>query len=275
MCIYISALHRYGIPDILVSDNGPQYTSDRFKKFEEDWNFEHVFSSPHYPQSNGKAENAVKTMKRPMTKATESGRDPWLPLLEYRNTPSEVWHQVQHNGWWARGLLPTTTKALKSDIVDERKAITAAKNKQKVYYDHGAKDLPELRPNDLVRIQPLQPGKPWQPAVVKTKVDDRSYDVMTETGTTLRRNRRHLRTTQAASASSQPTPTTKSSKESGATTPESPSTAAAQPKQIHQKQEEIQNKDPSMRHDFVQTRSGRISKLPAYLQDYDITSHII
>ena len=44
-----------------MSDNGPQYNSDRFKKFEKDWNFEHVFSSPHYPQSNGKAENAIKT----------------------------------------------------------------------------------------------------------------------------------------------------------------------------------------------------------------------
>ena len=174
-----------------------------------------------------------------------------------------------------RGLLQTTTKALKPAIVDERKVIAAAKNKQKVYYDHGAKDLPELRPNDLVRIQPLQPGKPWQPAVVKTKVDDRSYEVMTETGTTLRRNRRHLRTTQAASASSQTTSTSKSSKESGATTPGSPSTDAAQPKQIHQKQEEIQNKDPLMIHDFVQTRSGRISKLPAYLQDYDITNHYL
>ena len=183
---------RYGIPEILRSDNGPQYTSDRrFKKFEKDWNFEHVFSSPHYSQSNGKAENTVKTMKRLMTKATESGRDPWLALLEYRNTPSES--MTSSPAQWmmgrrTRGLLPTTTKALKPEIVDERKAITAAKNKQKVYYDHGAKDLPELRPNDLVRIQPLQPGKPWQPAVVKTKVDDRSYEVMTETGTTLRRN---------------------------------------------------------------------------------------
>ena len=106
-----------------------------------------------------------------------------------------------------RGLLPTTTKALTPEIVDERKAITAAKNKEKVYYDHGAKDLPELRPNDLVKIQPLQPEKPWLPAVVKTKVDDRSYEVMTETGTTLGRNRRHLRVTQAASVSIVPSDT--------------------------------------------------------------------
>lgn len=80
---------RYGVPDVLVNDNGPQYTSVQFKQFEKDWGVEHVYSSPHYPQSNCKAESAVKIIKRIMRKSKESGNDPWLALLEYRNTPSE------------------------------------------------------------------------------------------------------------------------------------------------------------------------------------------
>jgi hypothetical protein len=50
---------RFGIPDIVFSDNGPQFQSE-FKKFASDWKFIHETSSPEFPQSNGLAENAVK-----------------------------------------------------------------------------------------------------------------------------------------------------------------------------------------------------------------------
>ncbi|XP_059586308.1 uncharacterized protein LOC109285591 [Alligator mississippiensis] len=55
----------HGIPDILFSDNGPQYTSREFKQFCTKWKFQHKTLSPGYPQSNGKAESVVKTAKRP------------------------------------------------------------------------------------------------------------------------------------------------------------------------------------------------------------------
>ena len=45
---------RHGIPEIVVSDNGPQYNSCEFKTFAEDWNFQHINSSPRNPQSNGR-----------------------------------------------------------------------------------------------------------------------------------------------------------------------------------------------------------------------------
>ena len=53
----------FGIPDVVVTDNGPQLSSAEFSGFSRIWGFDHVTSSPKYPQSNGKAKNGVKTVK--------------------------------------------------------------------------------------------------------------------------------------------------------------------------------------------------------------------
>ena len=60
---------RHGVPECVISDNGPAYASEEFKRFAEQWEFQHVTTSLHYPQSNGKAESAVKTCKTLMKKA--------------------------------------------------------------------------------------------------------------------------------------------------------------------------------------------------------------
>ena len=51
-----SVFSRYGVPELLMTDNGPQYVCAAFRQFAEEYNFEHITSSPHFPQSNGQAE---------------------------------------------------------------------------------------------------------------------------------------------------------------------------------------------------------------------------
>ena len=80
---------RFGVPDTLVTDDGPCFASSEFAKFADQWNFEHVTSSSGYPQSNGKAENAVRTVERLFTKCRAAGVSAFQALLDWRNTPSE------------------------------------------------------------------------------------------------------------------------------------------------------------------------------------------
>ena len=81
----IFAEHR--VPDILRSDNGPQYASTAFTEFAEELGFQHTTSSPHCPHSNGFAESMVKIIKTAFTKAKNSGKDLQLALLAPHSTP--------------------------------------------------------------------------------------------------------------------------------------------------------------------------------------------
>ena len=82
-----SAFARHGIPSEVISDNGPQYSSKEFESFAKSWEFKHTTTSPLNPQANGLVEKAVQTVKSLLTKAKQDSRDPYLALLEYRNTP--------------------------------------------------------------------------------------------------------------------------------------------------------------------------------------------
>ena len=56
----------YGLPEQLVSDNGPQFTSSDFAMFLKQNGVKHVRSAPYHPSSNGAAERFVQTFKRAM-----------------------------------------------------------------------------------------------------------------------------------------------------------------------------------------------------------------
>ena len=54
----------HGLPRKIVTDNGPSFTSDEFKRFVEDNGIKHVTSAPYHPSTNGLAKKAVQTVKR-------------------------------------------------------------------------------------------------------------------------------------------------------------------------------------------------------------------
>ena len=74
---------RTAVPDLFWSDGGPQFTSKKFQDFAVQWGFKHQVSSPHYPQSNGKAEATVKSMKRLYVLPGMS--DTWMGISSVRH----------------------------------------------------------------------------------------------------------------------------------------------------------------------------------------------
>ena len=136
-------------------DNGPQYSADLYATFAKNYGFEHVTSSPHYPQGNGEAERAVKTTKELLRK---SG-DPYLSLLAYRSTPLENGYSpaqllMSRN---LRTTLPVTREQRSPKVVNAselKEKDDRLKDRQKTnfYQRHRAKDLPEIQLGDTVRI---------------------------------------------------------------------------------------------------------------------------
>ncbi|XP_048084302.1 uncharacterized protein LOC125284409 [Alosa alosa] len=80
----------YGIPHILVSDNGPQFCAEEFSVFLKSNGVKHIRSAPYHPATNGLAERFVQTFKHALKASKGIARvrqrlDAFL--LTYRNTP--------------------------------------------------------------------------------------------------------------------------------------------------------------------------------------------
>ena len=45
-----SIFARHEVPEVVRSDNGPQYSSGEFQNFAKDWGFQSITSSPKYAQ---------------------------------------------------------------------------------------------------------------------------------------------------------------------------------------------------------------------------------
>jgi hypothetical protein len=81
---------RFGLPETIVSDNGPQFVSSEFESFCVKNGVRHTTSSAYHPRSNGEAERFVRTFKSAMSASEMKGRDNLSLcqfLLTYRNTP--------------------------------------------------------------------------------------------------------------------------------------------------------------------------------------------
>ena len=79
----------HGIPQKIVSDNGPTFTSQEFKTFMTQNGVLHITSAPYHPSMNGLAERAVQTFKQALKRIQGSSIQEKLSkfLFQYWITP--------------------------------------------------------------------------------------------------------------------------------------------------------------------------------------------
>ncbi|KAF2897595.1 hypothetical protein ILUMI_08581 [Ignelater luminosus] len=86
---------RFGLPYTVVSDNATVFKSENMQKFFTDNRIKHITIAPYSPQSNGQAENSVKTVKVSLKAALADPSNVGVDLstilarflITYRDTP--------------------------------------------------------------------------------------------------------------------------------------------------------------------------------------------
>ena len=204
-------------------------------------------STPHYAQSNGHAEAAVKAMKALVAKLCTSG-DLELDkfrhaLLEFRNTPgsdgrSPAQVVFGHN---LRSSVPAHRKSFAPEwqadgnLRDERAALEH--EKVRTHYNKRARKLLPLGIGTTVRVQ-NHSTKLWDRVGIIVAVGRfRDYRIKFPSGSVLWRNRRFLRP--ASGGDPEPSSSAETAPSSSSPTPvpvrEKPSAPAAAPRRSERK----------------------------------------
>lgn len=251
---------RLGIPEIVHSDNGPQFSAREFAVFSNEWDFLHTTSSPYHSQSNGKAESSVKLAKRLLKRAA----DPQLALLEYRNTitagmTTSPIQRLLHRS--TRSIIPQ----LDCGRTDDKQSRTEKERKLRrtqYHYNKHARDLPPIKEGTPVLVRDFTSHKrKWKDAQVYKQLTDRSYSVISQ-GEVLRRNRKHMIPQDTTTEVDNPITTDDPLNQDDTTVRSVPVD--------HQEMKtdsSVRSADDNVTQ-TVTTRSGRLIKPPAWHKDY-------
>jgi hypothetical protein len=171
----------HGIPQKVLTDNGPPFNSHTWSKFADDYGFAHITMSPKHSQTNGLVERAVGIVKSMLNKGPQ---DLTLALLNIRNTPHPTIGSPAQRllGRRTRTVLPIQPDLLRPETLNPdavQSAKTDQRNTAKQYYDRNAHELPTLKPGDSVRYRD-ENTKTWKPALLLPDRSQypRSYQVV-------------------------------------------------------------------------------------------------
>ena len=153
----IKELKRYfamfGLPEYLVSDNGPQFVSDEFENFLKTNGIKHLTSAPYHPATNGAAERTVQTVKLALKKFALSNSKGNLQgfLFAYRNTPHSTTGQTPAELFLRRAPRTkfTLLKPQLAPVVFEKQQA------QKNCHDKHSRPVSDFSEGEVVRVKNL------------------------------------------------------------------------------------------------------------------------
>ena len=145
-----------------MSDNGPPFSGDDFRKFARAFDFVHTTSSPHFHQSNGFIEAMVKKVMNAYKKTDGSSTAQARASLQLHDKPiatdlplpAEILHGRPAQG----AVIPRHPKWINMRQIWRR--LIEIQNTQKEQFDrsHRAKDLQVLKINEQVCFFPSKQG---------------------------------------------------------------------------------------------------------------------
>ncbi|KII67543.1 Pro-Pol polyprotein [Thelohanellus kitauei] len=152
VCLMLdSCFARFGVPHMIVSDNGTCFTSGIFKEFCSKRQIKHICTTPYHSRSNGAVERVIRTFKARYNAERESkrNRNECLNrvLFNLRNTPHT---STQHSP--AELMLGRkTNSSLNNMRPNIRESMLHAQFKQKQYHDRSSQHR-EFKPNEKVWV---------------------------------------------------------------------------------------------------------------------------
>lgn len=150
---------RFGYPRVIVSDNGPQFTSKLFNEFCTDNNVKHIKSFPYHPKSNGLAERTVRTFKTRYSASKQDNLDFDTRLtrflLSYRTTVHSATHRTPADILMGRQIhtkLSLLKPNIQSVVEDKWTKDEHIKNKPMEEYKGGNNKWKEFNTNQAVWV---------------------------------------------------------------------------------------------------------------------------
>ena len=178
----------YGLPEILVTDNGSAFTSTEFSEFTTRNGIRHVTSSPYHPSTNGLVERAVQTFKQAMKKSS-SPLDSRIAnfLLTYRLTPHPS------TGTSPAELLMSRRPRSLLDMVrpDISIRVRRAQEHQKFHHDQHSRSR-QFSVKQPVLVKNFGHGPKWLRGHITRCLGPLSYRVFLQDGRSVRRHVDHI-----------------------------------------------------------------------------------
>ena len=180
----------FGLPEVVVSDNGTGFKSEEFEAFLRANGVKHVCTPPYHPSSNGLVERAVQTLKGGLKKLQDGSLETKLSrfLFSYRSMP--------HG---STGLSPAELmfgRRLHSPLDNIRpnheRKVHNEQERQKSIHDRRAK-IREFSVGDLVYARNYGAGAKWLPGQVRGTLGSAMFEVILTDGREIRRHADQLR----------------------------------------------------------------------------------
>lgn len=194
-----SCFARWGIPVVLVSDNGTQFVSKEFDAYISQLGIKHIKTAFYKPSTNGMAESTVKIFKNACKDFVGENMREKLDkfLFKHRITPhttTGVSPAELMQGRTLRSvfdlLKPANLKLKDAKETSEiKERVEKKQERQKHYFSRGKKSrILDLCLNQNVMVRNFGKGAKWLPAKVIKRTGPLSYHCLTETGFKVKRH---------------------------------------------------------------------------------------